>query len=235
MLTKKEEDTASGKPNTKARPFRFYSCSWKKWIDIETQRSHDDKCYEVSKTITRLQTLNQTCKNRFQQRTPVSIWSTLITFCQTEHMLVPMLCCLSLKTMKTWLKKLAKGRSPTVRHVSRNHRVALDWLCDRIILDSIIQIRYIDTKHQLADILTKGNFTRDEWNNLHQWFNMSHFSSLCCAKNSSLTSCPKTMAKRMQEPKEMKVWRNRNLQRWSSLHMFRQVPHPQKVRFRWNS
>ena len=28
------------------------------------------------------------------------------------------------------------------------------------------QIKYVDTKHQLADILTKGNFTRDEWNNL---------------------------------------------------------------------
>ena len=34
-------------------------------------------------------------------------------------------------------------------------------------LDSYIQIKYIDTKHQLADILTKGNFTRDEWNNLY--------------------------------------------------------------------
>ena len=37
---------------------------------------------------------------------------------------------------------------------------------DRINLDSKIQIKYIDTKNQLADILTKGNFTRDEWNHL---------------------------------------------------------------------
>ena len=58
-------------------------------------------------------------------------------------------------------KMIIKGRSPTMRHVSRTHRVALDWLFDRIHLDSIIQIRYIDTKHQLADILTR-NFTRDE-------------------------------------------------------------------------
>ena len=56
-----------------------------------------------------------------------------------------------------------------------------------------IQIKYVDTKHQLADILTKGNFTRDEWNNLLHLFNISHFS---------LTSCTKTMAKRMQEQKE---------------------------------
>ena len=38
-------------------------------------------------------------------------------------------------------------------------RVALDWLFDRINLDSKIQIKYIHTKNQLADILTKGNFT----------------------------------------------------------------------------
>ena len=51
---------------------------------------------------------------------------------------------------------IMKGRSPTMRHVSRTHRVALDWLFDRINLDSKIQIKYIDTKNQLADILTKG-------------------------------------------------------------------------------
>ena len=33
-------------------------------------------------------------------------------------------------------------------------------------LDAKIQIKYTDTKNQLADILTKGNFTRDEWNHL---------------------------------------------------------------------
>ena len=34
-----------------------------------------------------------------------------------------------------------------------------------------------DTKNQLADILTKGSFTRDEWNHLLRLFNISHFSS----------------------------------------------------------
>ena len=64
------------------------------------------------------------------------------------------------------IKMIIKGWSPTMRHVSRTHKVAWYWLFDRIILDSKIQIRYIDTKHQLADILTKGNFARDEWNSL---------------------------------------------------------------------
>ena len=88
------------------------------------------------------------------------------------------------------IKMIIKGRSPTMRHVSRTHRVALDWLFDRINLDSKIQIKYIDTKNQLADILTKGNFTRDEWNHLFNLFNISHFSS---------TACTAAMAKRAQQ------------------------------------
>ena len=38
------------------------------------------------------------------------------------------------------IKMIIKGRSPTVRHVSRTHKVALDWLFDRIKLDPKIQI-----------------------------------------------------------------------------------------------
>ena len=67
------------------------------------------------------------------------------------------------------IKRITKGRSHTIltmRHVSRTHRVALDRLFDRINLDPKIQIKYVDTKNQLADILTKGNFTRDGWNHL---------------------------------------------------------------------
>ena len=50
------------------------------------------------------------------------------------------------------IKMIMKGRSPTMRHVSRTHRVALDCLFDRINLDSKIQIKYIDAKNQFADI-----------------------------------------------------------------------------------
>ena len=77
-----------------------------------------------------------------------------------------------------------------MRHVSRTHRVALDWLFDRINLDPKIQIKYIDTKNQLADVLTKENFTRDEWNHLLCLFNISHFS---------IINSVKAMSKRTQE------------------------------------
>ena len=36
------------------------------------------------------------------------------------------------------IKMIIKGRSPTMRHVPRTHRVALDWLFDRINLDTKI-------------------------------------------------------------------------------------------------
>ena len=49
------------------------------------------------------------------------------------------------------IKMIIKGRCPTMRHVSRTHRGALDWLFDRINLDPKIQIKYIDTKNQFAD------------------------------------------------------------------------------------
>ena len=88
------------------------------------------------------------------------------------------------------IKMITKGRSPTMRHVSRTHRVAFDLLFDRINLDPKIQIKYIDTKNQLAYTLTKGNFTRDEWNHLLTLFNISHFS---------FTVCFAAMAKRAQQ------------------------------------
>ena len=40
-------------------------------------------------------------------------------------------------------------------YVSRTHRVDYDWLYDRINLDPMIQILYVNTTKQLADILTK--------------------------------------------------------------------------------
>ena len=83
---------------------------------------------------------------------------------------------------------ILKNRSPAMRHVSRTHRVALDWLFDRINLDSKIQTKYIDTKNQLADILTKGNFTREEWNHLLTLLNISHFSSTACYRGDGKTS-----------------------------------------------
>ena len=69
MPTAIEEDIASGKTIAKARPRQkptvtLTSVSFpvrdRKCIDIETQRSHDQKCFEVSKVFSRLLRHDQT-------------------------------------------------------------------------------------------------------------------------------------------------------------------------------
>ena len=56
---------------------------------------------------------------------------------------------------KAVLKMIIKGRSPTMRHVSRTQRVALDWLLDRINLDPKVPIKHVESKKP-----TRRHFTR---------------------------------------------------------------------------
>ena len=58
--------------------------------------------------------------------------------------------------------------------------------------------QHVDTKNQLADMLTKGNFTRDEWNHLLRLFNIMNFSMFSCSHFLSVKQ-PNTMSKRAQE------------------------------------
>jgi len=64
------------------------------------------------------------------------------------------------------IKMVVKGRSPQMRHVSRTHRVDLDWLFERMREDPGLSIKYVGTKEQIADIFTKASFTAMQWNNL---------------------------------------------------------------------
>ena len=102
------------------------------------------------------------------------------------------------------IKMIIKGRRPTMRHVSRTHRVALDWLFHRINLDPKIHIKHVGTKNQLADMLTKGNFTRDEWNHLLCLFSIIALS----VPSIVLKRCRKEHQK-MQVKKESQQNRNR--------------------------
>ena len=88
------------------------------------------------------------------------------------------------------IKMIIEGRSPMMRHVSRTHRVALDWLFDRINLDPKIQIKHVDTKNKLADMLTKGC--------LHLMTGI--FFSICEINimNLSMFSCGRFLSKRKQ-------------------------------------
>ena len=81
-----------------------------------------------------------------------------------------------------------------MRHVSRYHRVALDWPLDRINLDPKNQIKYVDTKNHLANILTKGSFARDECNDLCL-FNIMSNSLVSCIHFSEIDD-PRAMSKK---------------------------------------
>ena len=111
---------------------------------------------------------------------------------RTSNFLIRNLCLLYIfEDNEAVIKMIIIARSPSVRHVSRTHRVALDWLFDRINSDHKIQIKYIDTKNQLADILTKGNCTRDEWNHL-----------LCLFCSTLAIAAPSTASKRCRKEHE---------------------------------
>ena len=79
------------------------------------------------------------------------------------------------------IKLIFRGRSPTTRHVSGTHSGAIDSLYGRINLNSRILIKYVDIKNQVADVLTKGRFTRNEWNHLLCLLNIMNFSMFSCS------------------------------------------------------
>ena len=127
-----------------------------------------------------------------------------------------------------------KGRSPTMRHVSRTHRLALDWLFDRINLDPTIQMRYIDTNHQLTDMLTKKEF--HTW-----WVEQSFFFCLTSTKSalsavqriSACSAAPKRRRRRLKNRKKITgLWQTQCQRQWTWPSLFRKVLHLWTVRLR---
>ena len=96
------------------------------------------------------------------------------------------------------IKMITKGRSPAMRRVSRTHRVAHERSFGRINLDPKIQIKYFDTKNQLANRLTKGSLTRDEWDHFLRLLNIMNFSMFSCSHVLSNRK-QSVMSKRAQE------------------------------------
>ena len=83
-----------------------------------------------------------------------------------------------------------------MRHVSRNHRVVLDWLFDRINLDSKIKNHIHRHQESTCRHLDQGAISHVmSGNHLLTLFNISHFSS---------TSCIAAMAKRAQQENQEK-------------------------------
>ena len=62
------------------------------------------------------------------------------------------------------------------------------WMFMSVFRTSQIQIKYVDTKNQLADMLTKGSFSRDVWNHLTRLLNIASFSLYSCSHVSDFLS-----------------------------------------------
>ena len=76
-----------------------------------------------------------TIQQRKQSQGVINDWTLLITFPQTSLLLLSG-SFVVFEDNETVIKMISKGRSPTMTHVSRTHRVALDWLFGRIKLDT---------------------------------------------------------------------------------------------------
>ena len=60
------------------------------------------------------------------------------------------------------IKIVSKQRSMALRHVSRTHRVCLDWTFE-ILQSDTVSMRYVNTKYQIADMMTKAFTKKDAW------------------------------------------------------------------------
>ena len=64
------------------------------------------------------------------------------------------------------IRMSVKQRWPQLRYVPRTHRINLDWIFELVSNDPGVFIKWISTKEQLADILTKGMFTAAQFQSL---------------------------------------------------------------------
>ena len=96
------------------------------------------------------------------------------------------------------IKMITKGRSPSI--ILRTHPVNLLWFFDSINLDLGIQIKYVNTHYQIADILHKGPLTQERWTQLRQLFIMMTPHMHSCRHSLVFSSVQRVkMSKRLPE------------------------------------
>ena len=89
----------------------------------------------------------------------------LILFPQTSNFRIKKLCYV-FKNKEAVIKMIIKGRSPYNEACFQDPQSCSCLAIQSNQYGPKIQIKDIDTKHQLADMLTKGNFTFHAWNHL---------------------------------------------------------------------
>ena len=126
---------------------------WDLFIEVfhsspnQSKKTKDQVRGESSRNTTSNKSTPKT-KPRFQFITTIWNWVMLMMCRRTRSLLNSVRCSTFFEDNEAVIKMIIKGRSPIMRHVSRTHRVALDWLFDRSNLDPKTQVKYVDTKHQ---------------------------------------------------------------------------------------
>ena len=122
---------------------------------------------------------NTTPHKKNQIKPSASIWSLMMwsRFANVREIFTFLYLLSLLKTMRQWSRlTLKEGVRQWNRFQEPSELLLIGWYL-RLTWTPKIQIRYTETKRQLADILTKSDFTCDEWTIFFILFNISHFCS----------------------------------------------------------
>ena len=103
-------------------------------ISPQTNSTTSKIKYEETRRVTPHQISSPKTKPMFQPSTTILIWA-MLTMCRRTRSLLDLVRCWKFEDNEGVIKIIIKGRSPTMRHAFRTHRVAIDWLFDRINLD----------------------------------------------------------------------------------------------------
>ena len=95
---------------------------------------------------------------------------------------------------------MSKGRSPTMRHVSRTHRFDLDRLYDRIILNSMFQIKSPAGRHPHKRIIHRRQMdTTDTTGQHHDALHIYLFKAILSVSSAVVNAFFTSMSKRVGE------------------------------------
>ena len=121
-----------------------------------------------------IQAFRNWCHSSFQNLGPESQkktagwWIEWCGSCAHQHTFFPRwVSVVHFEDNEAVIKMIIKERSPTMRHVCLEPReLPLIGCLTELTWNPKIQSKYVNTKNQLADILTKGSFSRDESDHL---------------------------------------------------------------------
>ena len=178
----------------------------------------------------------------------------LIRFLWTQILVMVNLVCTFLKIMRQLSKWSSKGEElPWDMFLGHTELRWIRCSTESIQIQRSKSNRYVDTENQMGDMLTKGSFTRDEWNHLLHLFNIVNLSTffsqplLFFQTESRAVWCRKDPKKVFwmihhrwrQRPRAMNLVSHRNLSilRQSSQNTMTAAIHlnVQKLRIQWYS